>query len=243
MKDLIKVANELQKVMDFEEGGPPVDGTEKELNKWVEEAVDEIDYEIDKFTDDTTRILIDMQLWRGPALDEDEDEDDPEVEVVEEVEEVEDNLVDQIKAAGQMKDLKIICKDLDEFKPIRGYLTKYKTVKELREAMLEMLEDEKEDKPKVVAKVIKTVEEKKSVEKKVQAVKSGEKKRTKKVVVEEMIAKKGGATIEEIAQAITDEGIDLDHTKNLVVSKLWLNKMGYDTKKASIEKNPKFKTK
>ena len=85
MYDLIKVANELQKVMDFEEGGPPVKGTEKELKKWVEEAVEEIDYEIDKFTDDTTRILIDMQLWRGPALDEDEDEDDPEVEVVEEV--------------------------------------------------------------------------------------------------------------------------------------------------------------
>ena len=242
MYDLIKVANELQKVMDFEEGGPPVKGTEKELKKWVEEAVEEIDYEIDKFTDDTTRILIDMQLWRGPALDEDEDEDDPEVEVVEEVEEV-DNLVDQIKAAGQMKDLKNTCKDLDEFKSIRGQLSKYKSMKELREVMLEILAAEKEDKPKVVAKVIKTVEEKKSVEKKVQAVKSGEKKRTKKVVVEEMIAKKGGATIEEIAQAITDEGIDLDHTKNLVVSKLWLNKMGYDTKKASIEKNPKFKTK
>jgi len=166
MKDLIKVANELQKVMDFEEGGPPVDGTEKELNKWVEEAVDEIDYEIDKFTDDTTRILIDMQLWRGPALDEDEDEDDPEVEVVEEVEEVEDNLVDQIKAAGQMKDLKIICKDLDEFKPIRGYLTKYKTVKELREVMLEMLKEEKEEKPEPKAKAEKVVEKKKEPEQK-----------------------------------------------------------------------------
>ena len=172
MKDLIKVANELQKVMDFEEGGPPVDGTEKELNKWVEEAVDEIDYEIDKFTDDTTRILIDMQLWRGPALDEDEDEDDPEVEVVEEVEEVEDNLVDQIKAAGQMKDLKIICKDLDEFKPIRGYLTKYKTVKELREAMLEMLEDEKEEAPKAIPKEEKVVAGNKAAAKSV-AVKKG----------------------------------------------------------------------
>ena len=51
-----------------------------------------------------------------------------------------------------MKDLKIICKDLDEFKPIRGYLTKYKTVKELREVMLEMLEDEKEDKQEPKAK-------------------------------------------------------------------------------------------
>ena len=170
MKDLIKVANELQKVMDFEEGGPPVDGTEKELTKWVEEAVDEIDYEIDKFTDDTTRILIDMQLWRGPTLDEDEDEDNPEVEVVEEVEEV-DNLVDQIKAAGQMKDLKNTCKDLDEFKSIRGQLSKYKSMKELREVMLGMLEDEKEKKPEPKAK-----EEKKPVEKKTSVVKPAVKK-------------------------------------------------------------------
>ena len=165
MKDLIKAANELQKVMDFEEGGPPVDGTEKELTKWVEEAVDEIDYETDKFSDEAVRILTEMDLWKGPALEEEEDE------VVEEAEVVEDNLVDQIKAAGQMKDLKIICKDLDEFKPIRGYLTKYKTVKELREVMLEMLEDEKEKKPEPKAK-----EEKKPVEKKTSVVKPAVKK-------------------------------------------------------------------
>ena len=158
MKDLIKVAEELQKVMDFEEGGPPVDGTEEELTKWVEEAVDEIDYETDKFSDKTVAYLIDQNLWKGPLLEEEE----PEVEEAEVVEEVSDNLVDQVKAAGTMRDLKIICKDLDEFKSIRGQLTKYKTMKELREVMLEMLEDD-DGKPEPKAKVEKKVKEKSKV--------------------------------------------------------------------------------
>jgi len=161
MKDLIKVANELQKVMDFEEGGPPVDGTEKELTKWVEEAVDEIDYVTDKFSDFAVAYLIDQDLWKGPLLEEEE----PEVEEAEVVEEVSDNLVDQVKAAGTMRDLKIICKDLDEFKSIRGQVTKYKTMKELREVMLGMLEGEK--KPEVAKKATtKSAPEKKPVEKK-----------------------------------------------------------------------------
>ena len=197
MYDLIKVANELQKVMDFEEGGPPVEGTEKALKKWVEEAVEEIDYEIDKFTDATTRILIDMQLWRGPALDEDEDEDenDPEVEVVEEVEEV-DNLVDQIKAAGQMKDLKNTCKDLDEFKSIRGQLSKYKSIKELREVMLEMLED-------LAAEPMKTEKiEKKPVEKKEPVV--------KKEVENKPVKGKIGSTKTEFGHRLTTQSGKID---------------------------------
>ena len=155
MKDLIKVANELQKVMDFEEGGPPVDGTEKELTKWVEEAVDEIDYETDKFLDEAVHILMEMDLWKGPALEKAEEEI-----VVGDVVEV-DNLVDEIKAAGTMRDLKIICKDLDEFKSIRGQLTKYKTIKELREVMLGILEEGEKKEVKVKVKVGKKPEEKK----------------------------------------------------------------------------------
>ena len=202
MYDLIKVANELQKVMDFEEGGPPVEGTEKALKKWVEEAVEEIDYEIDKFTDDTTRILIDMQLWRGPALDEDEDEDDPEVEVVEEVEEV-DNLVDQIKAAGQMKDLKNTCKDLDEFKSIRGQLSKYKSIKELREVMLEMLAAEKEDKQKPKAVLEKhIVEKKEKKESEELKVSTAKKEVEKKVVPKKVSTEKKKADTRIYAMAI-----------------------------------------
>ena len=168
MKDLIKVAEELQKVMDFEEGGPPVDGTVEELTKWVEEAVDEIDYETDKFSDEAVKYLTELDLWKGPAL-----EEEGEIVVGDAVEV--DNLVDEIKAAGTMRDLKIICKDLDEFKSIRGQLTKYKTMKELREVMLGILEDEKEEKPAPKAKAEKPVVEKKekkeSEEQKVSTVK------------------------------------------------------------------------
>ena len=58
-----------------------------------------------------------------------------------------------------------------------------------------------------------------------------------------MLKIKGGTTSEEIAKKITDEGIDSDYKKNIVVVKLWLSKMGYPTNKAAIEANPKFKAK
>ncbi len=164
MKDLIKVAEELSKVMNFEEGGPPVEGTEKELGVWVKEAVDEIDYEEDKFSDEAIQYLTELKLWKGDAA---EGQEEPTAEVIEEGT---DNLVDQIKAAGQMRELKIICKDLDEFKSIRGQLTKYKTAKDLREVMLGMLEGEEE--PEVAAESKPKVEkEKKPVKKSTPVVK------------------------------------------------------------------------
>ena len=196
MKDLIKVANELQKVMDFEEGGPPVDGTVEELTKWVEEAVDEIDYETDKFSDEAVKYLTDLDLWKGPLLEEDE----PEVEEAEVVEDVPDNLVDQVKAAGQMRELKIICKDLDEFKSIRGQLTKYKTMKELREVMLEMLDDlaaEPVKKAKPVEKkepVVKKEVENKKEEKPSQKPKTG---RTRAQVFAEIYHENKALTLQE----------------------------------------------
>ena len=69
------------------------------------------------------------------------------------------------------------------------------------------------------------------------------KKLTKKAVVLSMIAKKGGATIEEIGAEITRLGIDSDNDKNCMIAKLWLGKMGYDVKKAAIAASPKFTSK
>lgn len=68
-------------------------------------------------------------------------------------------------------------------------------------------------------------------------------KRTKKAVVLELISKKTGASIEQIAQQIVDEGIDPDYKKNMVVVRLWLSKLGYKTNKDAIAKNPMFKAK
>jgi hypothetical protein len=64
---------------------------------------------------------------------------------------------------------------------------------------------------------------------------------TKKSVILELLKSKKGATIEQMAQAIVDRGIDADYDKNCRVVKAHLQKMGFDTKKASIEANPIFK--
>ncbi len=64
---------------------------------------------------------------------------------------------------------------------------------------------------------------------------------TKKSIIVELLKSKKGATIEQMAQAIVDRGIDADYDKNCRVVKAHLQKMGFDTKKASIEANPIFK--
>jgi len=211
MKNLIKVANELQKVMDFEEGGPPVDGTEEELTKWVEEAVDEIDYETDKFSESAIGYLIGMGLWRGPVVEEEE----PEVEEAEVVEDVSDNLVDQVKAAGTMRDLKIICKDLDEFKSIRGQVTKYKTMKELREVMLGMLDPTEEVEPTPKAKA-----EKKPVEKKEPTAKKEPVIKKEPAVKKETAKKSPGiiATIVSLIEKSGKKGITKDEIHEQLVT-------------------------
>ncbi len=66
-------------------------------------------------------------------------------------------------------------------------------------------------------------------------------KQTKKDVVLEGLKK--GTTIEEMAKQIVDAGIDEDYEKNQRVVKAHLRKMGYDVKKATIEKTPVFKSK
>ncbi len=156
MKDLLKVAEEIQSVLLFEEGGPKKGITEEELTKWIKEAGEEFDPKEDHFTQETTDALVELGINMDGFTVKDVEE-----------EQTSDNLIDQVKAAGQMRDLKIICKDLDEFKPIRGQLTKYKTMKELREVMMEMLSEKVEEKPEPKAKVEKkpVVEKKESVKK------------------------------------------------------------------------------
>jgi len=40
---------------------------------------------------------------------------------------------------------------------------------------------------------------------------------------------------------MVDQGVDTDLKKNLVVTKLWLAKMGFNTRKEAIQKDPRFK--
>lgn len=62
---------------------------------------------------------------------------------------------------------------------------------------------------------------------------------TKKSIIEDSLKK--GATISEMAERIVAAGVDADLEKNIRTVKLWLRKMGFDTKKAFIETNPIFK--
>jgi len=64
---------------------------------------------------------------------------------------------------------------------------------------------------------------------------------TKKSIIIDMTGSAKGSTIEEMAQAMVDKGVDPDYKKNCVVTKLWLAKMGFNTRKEAIEKDPRFK--
>ena len=256
VEQLINVANELNDVMGFnEEDAPPVEGTKEELQAWVKEAAEELQPP-DEISKESQIVLQALDVWVNQ-----EDRKDLDADEEETTEETPD-LVKELDETETLKDLKTMVKANDEFKSLRESVTKYKPgeEEELKEAMFELLEPaEEEKKPETkvikmtpsgkeevpIPKLKKKKEEKEAsvTEKESKKTVSGEKKRTKKAVVEEMIAKKDGATIEEIAQVITDEGIDTDLKKNLLVVKLWLSKMGFDTKKAAIAKNPTFKQK
>jgi hypothetical protein len=144
LKELVTAAKEIQKVMDLDQDPPLTAKDPKKVEKWIKEAADLIDPEEDKFTDEVIDVFSSLGVWIDQMDDEDESPDEDEDESPDEDED--DNLVTQIENAAQLKDLKIIAKDLDEFKSLRSALTKYRTADSLRKVMLEMLNHE-EDPP------------------------------------------------------------------------------------------------
>ena len=254
---LMEASEELNELL-FEEGDKQrIDGNSvEELSEQIKEAAELIDPEQDEISEDTEQVLKNLDVWELPEKEEPEKEEQTEeAEVVPET----DPLVEEIEDAERLKDLRDIAKANDEFKEIRGKLTKWKDEEDLRGVMLEILEGPPEEKepeevPKEKPAPKKKEKEEPEPKAKMEVVKGGKEKpekkpakkkkgRTKKAVVEEMISTKKGATIEEIAEKITNEGIDSDLKKNKKVVKLWLSKMGFDTKKAAIEKTPRFKSK
>lgn len=99
-------------------------------------------------------------------------------------------------------------KDLDSFKGLPG-------VKALKDAMIEIVgEPEKKEKPKPAPKP--------------KAKKAPKAPRiTKKSVVIEHLEKKGGATLDEMAAAITEAGVDPDTERNRKTALLWIRKIGF----------------
>lgn len=152
LKDLKTIADELNNLFDLD---PPID-TEEGEDFTVEMTVEALELveKKDKPSDFKSYALIEefvgeytdqlskkaIKALEFIAITPPTDVEDK--DVVRDDDPVPDNLVDQIEEAETLKELKSIAKDLDEFKDIRGQLTKYKTKEDLHTAMLEHLEGE-----------------------------------------------------------------------------------------------------
>ena len=126
-------------------------------------TLSEIISDEDVFEDKVKSALQGIGIWL--------DSEEPEEEEPEEEEAQEFNLEQEVTQASTIADLKGIAKTYDEFKEIRGVLTKFKTADVLKEEMLKMLETPKETEPEeapVKEKVKKTTEKKSSKNRKLQ---------------------------------------------------------------------------
>jgi len=74
----------------------------------------------------------------------------------------------------------------------------------------------------------KPVKPKKGKKVKAKAKPKQESKVTKKSVVIQMLQRKGGATLEEMGEAITEAGVDADTEKNTKTAGLWIRKIGFE---------------
>lgn len=186
-KTLIQTAKELQETLVLE---PELDITLKpdELTAQVQEAATflKADDEVSKETITALRELFpDSSELKKDVIKTFEvlgilDEEEPGEEKTEDPED-KDNLFTEVDNAEQMKDLKEIAKANDEFKKIRGELSKYKSTNQLRDAMLDVLEAEpKEIEPEPVPKEKAKSEAKKPVERKTQSTSEKKEKKESK---------------------------------------------------------------
>lgn len=139
---------------------------QEKLEAKVVEAIGLIDPDTDTFTPDTQTVIDSFKEKPEEAAPEVEK---PEAEeTTEEVTKPTESLEEEIVSAKKLSELKEICKGNDEFKNLRGFLSSYKTDKELRKAMLGVLNVSKQigQQTKSAAK---PVEEKKAVEDKPKA--------------------------------------------------------------------------
>jgi len=195
-KQLIKTIEELNELLvdpDGPEAPMSTEGTEDELCAiLIKEALRLIE-PADKLSDGTKTLIQELCDDHLDEMDaktievlercgyEFSDPDEGEEEAPEDAPEDDDNLelVAEVNSAERLKDLKEIAKSYDEFKSIRGELSAYKTADELRDAMLEYLEEEpeeKEEEPEEEKKPAKA--EKKPAAKKEEKVKLGKKSST-----------------------------------------------------------------
>ena len=244
MKDLIKAGKELNDLL-FDDDEINVKGTKEEMETQIKEAAELIDPTKDTVSDETKAVLEELDVWP-------EEEGEKEGE-----KEPSDNLVDQINDAATMKELKIIAKDLDEFKSLRGILTKYKTKDDLREVMLEMLEEGepegKEEKPvakktepakkePAPKKNVTAKEEKKPVEKKelVQKSKENELSQVKNMTYAQIFAQIFHEDVPRTTNELVDEMTKRYHSGSVAGAKTFVSLFTQILKELGLfEKNDK----
>ena len=233
--DLVSCAEELNKEMGLTD--PPIDvkAKVKDLKTKIAEAAELIDSNEDDFSEQTWSTLEELGVASRPAQEHDANEirkqeeqnesEEPEPEKQEQESEgneesEEEDLLAKVRKTSKLQDLKIIVKEDDTFKKLRENLDDYQGLhgpKQLKTEMFKILGVDPEQEKK---------QDKQSKSKRQQKT-----EKTKKQVVTDMVSKKKGATLEEIAQAITDEGIDPDVQKNKRVTRLWLRKIGFEVTK------------
>ena len=199
---LMEASEELNELL-FEEGDKQrIDGNSvEELSEQIKEAAELIDPEQDEITEDTVQVLKNLDVWELPEKEEPEKEEQTEdAEVVPET----DPLVEEIEDAERLKDLRDIAKANDEFKEIRGKLTKWKDEEDLRGVMLEILEGPGEEKePEEAPKEKPAPKEKEAPKAKMEVVKGGKSEKTEKKPAKK---KKGTGVIASVVEAIEKAG-------------------------------------
>lgn len=121
--------------------------TEEELKKILKEATSLVK-PTDVLSDETQEILDELSAGDDEDEPEDDDEDEGDAEDEDEDEgedddedEPEETLYEKVEGAEKLADLKTLATDNAEFKPLRKKLNTFKKAKELKEAMLDLLDD------------------------------------------------------------------------------------------------------
>jgi hypothetical protein len=136
-EELKDVVEELISVLKLTENGKPIEITEDtDLENFIKEAIPLIELG-DKFTPSTTAFISE---FKGKPKEKHKKPLEFVPEEIPDIPEEPTSLTDEINSAERLKDLKEIAVAENQFKKIRGILSGFKTVDELKVVMLKMLE-------------------------------------------------------------------------------------------------------
>ena len=149
MEQLITAANELDALMGLDLLPPVEDEDQEALETWIKDASEELHGD-DTVSDETETVLEELDVWIAPEDRVDKEDEDEKGTKDEADDGGGQDLSAEVDTAESLKELREIVKANDEFKSLRGLMTKYKAGSEedLKEEMLDLLEPDAEPKPK-----------------------------------------------------------------------------------------------